>query len=262
MNRRMLIVEDEETIRWALQEIFMRDGWEVHGAADADEAERSLQGCDYDFVITDLKMPGQGGIDVIRQARRRNPRAGVVVLTGYESVETAVGALRLGVWDYVTKPCDMAHLRRRIEEFLEQAPPPPPAEAAPEALSSEDIAGFLNGAGTPVLNVSLLESGEGVRLLLEGLRGVMADIGVGSERAEQILQVCVDAVAALANGADATGRAGLLKGRLMVALSCGGAPRLRARKALEEAAGCYGVDVQIIESEGACSVVLSEELTA
>ena len=120
MMRRMLIVDDEETIRWALAELFMQDGWAVQCAADGEEAVRRVEEDPFEFMITDLKMPGLPGVEVVRRARRANPAMGVMVLTGYASLETAVEAVRLGAWDYVTKPCDVRYLRSRVEQFTRE----------------------------------------------------------------------------------------------------------------------------------------------
>ena len=118
--RRMLIVDDEDTIRWALRELFAQDGWDVHAAADGEEALRKILECTYDFMITDLKMPGRHGVEVIGEARRLNPRMGVAVLTGYASVETAIDALRMRAWDYLTKPFDMRYLKQSIEGYFRE----------------------------------------------------------------------------------------------------------------------------------------------
>ena len=83
MTRRMLIVDDEETIRWALRELFMQDGWAVDGAADGNEAVSKVEQTPYDFLITDLKMPGTDGVEVIRKARMANPATGVMILIQY-----------------------------------------------------------------------------------------------------------------------------------------------------------------------------------
>jgi len=157
MTRRMLIVDDEETIRWALSELFMQDGWVVRSAADGSEAAHRVQEDPFEFMITDLKMPGLPGVEVVRRARCANPAMGVMVLTGYASLETAVEAVRLGAWDYVTKPCDARYLRSRVEQFTRERGGEQLRLASRAALSAQDVEGFRNGGGTELLSLRTLE---------------------------------------------------------------------------------------------------------
>lgn len=260
MCRRMIIVEDEETIRWALQELFMQDGWEVHGAADGDEAAGMIERSAYDFMITDLKMPGLSGVELVREARRRNPDIGVVVLTGYGSLETAIDAIRLRVWDYMTKPCNVAYMRQRIQEFFEHPSRQAASEEPHQSLTAEDFARFLDGEGTRVLCVSPLSPQKNDHRLLDGLRTALADLGFAARRAEEILQTCVEAIAALGDGAEGSGRAGLVRGHLLVSVSCLSPPEAGRREALQGISDQYKVATRVIESDGVYSMVLSEHL--
>ena len=257
MTRTMLIVDDEETIRWALRELFMQDGWQVHCAADGHEAARMMAGVTYDYMITDLKMAGPTGVELIEQARRRNPQMGVTVLTGYPSVETAVEALRLQAWDYVTKPCKAVGLKRRVDGFFQQArlgrgrPP----------LQEADAAAFLDGAGVDILPVSPLRSPEQNQAVFARLREAFAHLGLGEQRQAELLQSCVEAAAAVSAGdGQSRGRAALLKGHVVVGLTastCAGALPAGVAHALGER---FNVRAHVVRGDQACSIVLSEAI--
>lgn len=217
MNRRMLVVDDEETIRWALRELFLDDGWEVHCAADGDEAAELVEQNRYGFLITDLKMPGLSGVELIRRARGRSPRMGVIVLTGYASLDSAIEALRLGAWDYVTKPCQVRYLRDRIREFVaaSDGQSHPPAKEADEA----QLHAFLRGEGVELASFQPERVRAGASDDLDRLRTAIGHAGGAGEDADRLTQVCVEALALTdcANG-EVRGRAALVEGHLLVGL--------------------------------------------
>jgi DNA-binding NtrC family response regulator len=117
---RILIVEDEVNIRSALQTIVEKMGHRVRSAATAEDALALLHESGYDLAITDLKMPGMDGIELLRRIKEAWPGTEVVVMTAYGSVETAVEAMRLGAYDYLTKPLDRNRLPVVIEKALER----------------------------------------------------------------------------------------------------------------------------------------------
>ena len=260
MTHRMLVVDDEETIRWALRELFMQDGWEVHCAEDGDQAARMVAERPYDYMITDLKMAGRSGVDVIREARRRSPRMGVTVLTGYASLETAVEALRLQAWDYVTKPCRAPDLKARVDAFFRGNGGRRAGRAAPSPLDDEALAAFLRGEGTEVLRFSPTGGDGNGGEAFSRLRGIFADLGLSHERAEALVQSCVEAAALLDAGRQGSGRAGLLNGHFLISVSgtCGGAsgPSERLRRVSEQ----FGVDARLLAGGRRCSIVLSEAI--
>ena len=110
---RVLVVDDEESMRHFLVKGLKRRGHDVHAAASADEAMSALADGEWDLVLLDLKMPGKSGMDVLPQilAIRGGPR--VIVMTGYATVETAVEAMKAGASDYVTKPLSLPDIVQR-----------------------------------------------------------------------------------------------------------------------------------------------------
>jgi len=100
----VLLVDDEKTIAITLRDALEEDGHDVVVAADGLEARRHLEERTFDVVITDLKMPGMPGMEVLRLVKSRSPDTEVIVMTGYGTVETAVEAMRLGAYEYILKP--------------------------------------------------------------------------------------------------------------------------------------------------------------
>jgi response regulator RpfG family c-di-GMP phosphodiesterase len=118
---RVLVVDDDE---FALQSIAIAlegESYQVVTATGGSEAIDLLYQGPFDLVLTDLKMPGTDGLEVLRRAREIAPEAMVLILTGYASVESAVEALREGAHDYLVKPCSTDELRLKIERGLETA---------------------------------------------------------------------------------------------------------------------------------------------
>jgi DNA-binding NtrC family response regulator len=103
----ILLVEDRTSLRAMLAETLEREGYTVEGVAAGDEAIRRLQeGRRYALVLTDLKLPGQDGLAVLKSAVGTDPGLPVVVLTGFGTVETAVAAMKAGAADFLSKPVD------------------------------------------------------------------------------------------------------------------------------------------------------------
>ncbi|MHC4480233.1 MAG: response regulator [Planctomycetota bacterium] len=259
MSRRMLIVEDEETIAWALREIFMQDGWEVHHARDGDEAADLTAQNTYHYMITDLKLPGRPGIDLVREARAANPRLGVTVLTGYAALETAVEALRLGAWDYVTKPCRAPQLKERIEEFLSRDQAAAAARRAAGRLTEEELAAFTRGSGTEVLPPADLDSQGEDGEVFARLHRLFEDLGFSPERCARLVQSCVEAAAVLpACDGGLRSKAGLLKGHVLVGLTACCELGEVSGEMLETLSERFNVDARFVPDDGRCSVVLAE----
>ena len=123
MPHHILIVDDERAIREELGEFFHSQGIAFALACDAVEALDLARDRDFDVILTDIRMPGMDGLELIERLRDLAPESQVLVMTGHPSVDTAVSALRLGAADYVTKPIvleDLLHKVRRMIEFHAQ----------------------------------------------------------------------------------------------------------------------------------------------
>lgn len=109
--KRLLIVEDKESLAHMLREAVTADGFEPDVASNGSQAIRWLaEGRRYAAVLTDLRMPGADGIAVLRQARESDPDLPVIVMTAFGTIENAVEAMKLGAYDFIQKPIDVDHL--------------------------------------------------------------------------------------------------------------------------------------------------------
>jgi DNA-binding NtrC family response regulator len=116
---RILVVDDEVNARTALAELLRDEGYDVEMAADAFKALGKLETFAPQIVVTDLKMPGMDGIDLVKKIRSADDPAAVIVMTAFGAVETAVNAMRAGAADYLTKPINFGELLIIIDRVLE-----------------------------------------------------------------------------------------------------------------------------------------------
>jgi DNA-binding NtrC family response regulator len=119
MTFKILIIDDEKNIREGLAAAMELDGYEVATAADGEEGWKRFQKGDVDLVITDLKMPGISGEDLVRRIGTETPGIPVIVLTGHGTVENAVSAMQNGAYDFLTKPLNLDRLSLLIKRALE-----------------------------------------------------------------------------------------------------------------------------------------------
>ncbi|MGC8793385.1 MAG: sigma-54-dependent transcriptional regulator [Bryobacteraceae bacterium] len=120
MNRpRILVVEDEESLRRVTQVHLEQAGYDVATAATAEQALASLSAAPRDLVITDLRMPGMGGMELLRRIKADFPETVVIVVTAFGTIESAVEAMKLGAYDYITKPVHVDALRLVVGRALE-----------------------------------------------------------------------------------------------------------------------------------------------
>lgn len=117
---RILMVDDEEAVRFSLEELLTRDGYQVVGVESGERALAALADQRFDLVLLDLKLQGMGGLEVLSALRRQALDTAVIVLTAHGSMETAIQALRQGAHDYLLKPCDAASLRESVRTALLQ----------------------------------------------------------------------------------------------------------------------------------------------
>lgn len=101
-----LIIDDDEAFRSRLCRALAGRGWEAYGAADGVTGLRAADELGPDLAIVDLRLPGMGGLDIVRQLSERDRSTCVIMLTGYGSIATALSATRLGAAHYLSKPAD------------------------------------------------------------------------------------------------------------------------------------------------------------
>ncbi len=116
----VLLVDDEKSIRTTLSAFLQKNGCRVELASNGQEAIEMIKTTFFDLVITDLKMNPVNGLDVIRSVKEINPLTEVVVLTGYGTLESGIEAMKLGAYDYITKPPDLEEFRLLVSKALEK----------------------------------------------------------------------------------------------------------------------------------------------
>lgn len=116
MSLRVLVVDDQRSPRRSLAMLLNQAGMDAGEADSGEQALVQLESEDFDVVVTDLRMDGMSGIDLLRAAKRLKPRLPVILITAYGSIESAVEAMRLGAYDYLTKPFDASEVLEKIEQ--------------------------------------------------------------------------------------------------------------------------------------------------
>jgi two-component system response regulator PilR (NtrC family) len=121
MGASLLIVDDEPSILDFLTLLFQGEGFAVESARSATEAHRALAAKGYDLVLCDILMPDGNGLDLLKVIKTTSPNTAVVMMTAYTSTKTAIEAMRLGAYDYVSKPFDVEELKILTQKALERA---------------------------------------------------------------------------------------------------------------------------------------------
>src|SRR5688500_244864 len=117
-KKQVLVVDDEPNLRKILAAQLSRDGYDVLVAEDGEQGLSLLRENHIDLVVTDLKMPKVDGMTLLREAVKENPDLPVVMITAHGTVDTAVEALKLGAFDYLTKPFDKDEVRQIVAKAL------------------------------------------------------------------------------------------------------------------------------------------------
>lgn len=119
MNKgRVLIIDDEEIVRISCQRILVPEGYEVEISGSAAEGLGILAEEPVDVILTDLKMPNVDGIEVLRKIKQEWPDIEVIMITGYQTIETAVEAIKMGAFDYIEKPFIPSAIVESIEKAM------------------------------------------------------------------------------------------------------------------------------------------------
>ncbi|MCH8963995.1 MAG: sigma-54-dependent Fis family transcriptional regulator [Planctomycetes bacterium] len=116
---KVLIIEDEQLIRWSLTKRFGAEGYLSDEAENGGKGLALFGNSSYDLVMLDYKLPDMNGIEVLRRIRERDPDVVVILMTAFGTVETAVDAMKLGAYDFVSKPFQMDALMLQVERGLE-----------------------------------------------------------------------------------------------------------------------------------------------
>jgi DNA-binding NtrC family response regulator len=172
MSATVLVVDDDLSVQDSVKCLLDTDGYDVTTATTGEEAVSRLARQGFDVVVSDIKMPGLTGLDVLERTRLLSPRPGVVLMTGYATLDTAIEALRRGASDFLLKPFEVDDLRLGVQRALHHRPP---------------------GEGAP-LDLSPPPAREGLRAVLrrfeqQYVREVLAEVHDDKRAAARILQI-------------------------------------------------------------------------
>lgn len=117
----VLVVDDEGAIRYSVTKTLERVGYQVVTASSGEEALEILGSQHFDLVLTDIRMPGISGVDLLARIKEQSPDAVVILMTGYASLGTAVESLRLGAHDYLIKPSTSEDIRESVKRGVERS---------------------------------------------------------------------------------------------------------------------------------------------
>ena len=117
-HEKILVVDDEKNVRVLFERILAKEGYEVECAASGSEAIDKLASNSFDLVVTDLKMDGIDGLDLIRKGKRTNQAIPFILISGYGTAQTAVSAAQEGADVYLMKPIDMKDLKLAVKRAL------------------------------------------------------------------------------------------------------------------------------------------------
>ncbi len=114
----ILILDDEEMIRDLLSETFSQKGYHADAAMNGKEALRKLSKNKFDLLITDLRLPDISGMDVLEMVMEKHPDTGIIMITAYGSIKNAVSSMKMGAFDYITKPFNLDEIELVVEKYF------------------------------------------------------------------------------------------------------------------------------------------------
>jgi two-component system response regulator HydG len=120
LTKKILVVDDEIGIRQSLKKILEKEGFDVVTASNGDEAFKLIRGSDIDLLISDIRMAGMDGLELLKVCKSISPYTEVIMITGYASVDTAVDSMKQGAYDYITKPFKKADILKAVQKAIEK----------------------------------------------------------------------------------------------------------------------------------------------
>jgi len=118
MNKKILIVDDEKLIRWSLTKIFTQDGYEVKAVEKGEEALKEINKTTYDLVITDVRMEGIDGIEVLKEVKKISPKTKVIIITAYGTPNIRKLASKFEAFSFIDKPFEAEQIRTTARSAL------------------------------------------------------------------------------------------------------------------------------------------------
>ena len=153
IKTRLLVVDDEQSIRKLCMTIGTSLGYACSEAESAETAVARIEQEAPDLILTDLKLPSQSGVELLRQAKALSPRAEIAIMTGHGSIESAVDAMKLGAYDYIEKPFRVEKMRLLLQRMAEKVRLVTENEFLRERVDTEDNLDGIIGASANIQDV-------------------------------------------------------------------------------------------------------------
>ncbi|MFV2082256.1 MAG: HD domain-containing phosphohydrolase [bacterium] len=118
---RILVVDDETVVKQVVVDFLEMKGFEVVGADNGMEAMEKLSEASFDLILSDIRMPGMDGLELLKNVKKKYSNTGMIMFTGFADIHAAVDAMKLGAYDYVAKPFNFDELLMNVERALEKA---------------------------------------------------------------------------------------------------------------------------------------------
>src|SRR5208283_4823658 len=186
-SARILVVDDEQGLCAGVQEALRREGYVVDAMTDAPAAMKLAEQRLYNLVISDIKMPGLSGLELLTRVRAQSRDTLFILMTAFGTVESAVEAMKQGAYDYLPKPIDMKRLRALVQQALEFQAVVAENNELRLRLQTSTETGLLVGASEPMRAVGrLIEevANSDVTVLIEGESGTGKEIVARSIHAQ------------------------------------------------------------------------------
>jgi two-component system nitrogen regulation response regulator GlnG len=172
------VVDDDQSIRWVLERALQRDGFEVRAFGSAKDCLSALETDAPKVLVSDIRMPGQSGLELLQQVKARRPGMPVIIMTAFSDLDSAVSSFQGGAFEYLPKPFDLPHaielIRRAVIESDREAAADEGVLDAPEMLGQAPAMqevfraiGRLSQSNVTVLITG--ESGSGKELIAQAL---------------------------------------------------------------------------------------------
>ena len=180
----VLLVDDDAPFRMVLRGELSRMGFEVTAVGSGEDALSKVAEVEPEVVLLDLRLPGVGGLEVLKAIRDTNPASDVIMLTGHGSIDTAIEAVKMGAFDYVSKPCPLEDLEVRIRRALERQTLRTRASVLERGLTPPDPGGEMVGTSASFIRmVELIDRAAPA----DSTVLVLGPTGAGKERVAKLL---------------------------------------------------------------------------
>lgn len=136
---RILVIDDEKRMCDSLKALLSTVGHDIETATNGDEGLEKILGNDYDVILSDIRLPGRDGLELLREAKRKDMNSVVILMTAYASLESAMKAVSEGAYDYLLKPIDFSHLKLAVNRAIDKKRSDEAREVLVDELQSKNM---------------------------------------------------------------------------------------------------------------------------